>query len=87
MVSALEKLSKGSAALDNAYNGAIERIDGQLPEDRSLAKRAISWISYAQRLLTIQELCHALAIEPDDRALKVTVFTMQKTSSLYALAF
>ena len=34
-----------------------------------LARRTISWISYAQRPLITQELCHALAIELGDRAL------------------
>ena len=69
VLSTLEKLSKGTAALDKAYSDAIERIDGQLPEDRSLARRTISWVSYAQRPLITQELCHALAIVLGDRAL------------------
>jgi len=34
-----------------------------------LAKRALSWITYAQTLLTTKELCHALAIQPGDKAL------------------
>ncbi|MCJ1385157.1 hypothetical protein MMC17_008278 [Xylographa soralifera] len=67
--STLEKLSEGTATLDNAYSDAIERIDGQLAGDRSLARRNISWISYAQRPFITQELCHALAIELGDRAL------------------
>jgi hypothetical protein len=67
--STLKNLSKGSAALDEAYGKAIERIDRQPPGDRSLAKRALSWITYAQRLLTTEELCHALAIEPGHNAL------------------
>ncbi|MCJ1314070.1 hypothetical protein MMC25_007750 [Agyrium rufum] len=66
--STLNRFSKGSDALDEAYGKAIRRIDGQLPEDRLLAKRAICWISYAQRPLTTQELCCALAIEPGDKA-------------------
>jgi len=66
VLSTLEKLSKGAAALDEAYREAIERIEGQLAEDRSLARRTIAWVSYAQRPLTSQELCHALAIEPGD---------------------
>jgi hypothetical protein len=37
-----------------------------LAEDRSLARRTISWVSYAQRPLTSQDLCHALAIELGD---------------------
>jgi hypothetical protein len=44
----LEKLSKGSRELDEAYSEAVKRIDGQLDEDRLLARRALCWISYAQ---------------------------------------
>ncbi|KAF1994409.1 hypothetical protein P154DRAFT_527092, partial [Amniculicola lignicola CBS 123094] len=66
VLSTLEKLTKGAAALDEAYRGAIKRIEEQLAEDRSLARRTIAWVSYAQRPLTSQELCHALAIEPGD---------------------
>ncbi|MCJ1247069.1 hypothetical protein MMC30_004280 [Trapelia coarctata] len=69
VLSTLKKLSEGTATLENAYSDAIERIDGQLAEDRSLARRTISWISYAQRPLITQELYHALAIELGDRAL------------------
>ena len=69
VLSTLDKLSKGSAALDAAYSEATKRMDGQLDGDRLLARRTLSWITYAQRLLTTQELCHALAIEPGDRAL------------------
>ena len=69
VLSTLDRLSKGSAALHEAYDEAIKRIDGQLAEDRSLARRTLSWITYAQRLLTTTELCHALAIEPDDKTL------------------
>jgi hypothetical protein len=57
------------AALDDAYNKAVKQIDEQLPGDRLLARRAISWIVYAQRPLTTKELCHALSIEPGDKAL------------------
>jgi ankyrin repeat protein len=67
----LKKLSRGLAALNEAYNDAIQRINGQLAEDRLLAKRAISWVSYAQRPLTTQELCQALAVEPGDRVLNL----------------
>ena len=69
VLSTLEKLSKGSTALEEAYNEAIERIDGQLADDRSLARRTLCWLSYAQRLLTTNELCHALAVEPGDKFL------------------
>jgi len=41
VLSTLDKLSKGSAKLDEAYSEAIKRIDGQLDEDRWLARRAL----------------------------------------------
>jgi ankyrin repeat protein len=69
VISTLDSLSKGSGALDDAYNEAIGRIDGQLLDDSALAKRALSWISYAQRPLTTGELCHALAVELEDEEL------------------
>ncbi|CAH0017361.1 unnamed protein product [Clonostachys rhizophaga] len=48
---------------DQAYALTIQRIEGQSPEQIKLAKQAISWVSYAQRQLSIEELCSALAIE------------------------
>jgi ankyrin repeat protein len=63
---ALENLSHGSGALGDAYNKAIDRIDGQEHDDCTLAKQVLSWISYARRPLTTEELCHALAVETGD---------------------
>ncbi|KAF1817634.1 hypothetical protein P152DRAFT_510823 [Eremomyces bilateralis CBS 781.70] len=81
----LEKLSKGSTALEKAYGEAIKRIDGQLEDDRSLARRALFWITYAQRPLTTRELCHALAIEPGDKALNHdSVYDVEDISSVCA---
>lgn len=68
-MSTLDNLSKGSGALNEAYNEAFRRIDSQLPDDRQLAKSVLSWISYAQRPLTTQELCHALAVGLCDQEL------------------
>ena len=59
----LQTLKKGAESLESAYDEAIERIEGQLAGNTLLAKQALSWITYAQRPLTSQELCHALAIE------------------------
>ena len=59
----LEKLSKDSKSLDKAYNEAIKRVEAQLPESSGLAKKMLSWITYAQRPLTISGLCHALALQ------------------------
>ena len=67
--STLAKLPKGSDALKEAYNGAIERIKGQLYEEFELAKNVLSWITYAQRPLTTKELSHALAVEANESKL------------------
>ncbi|KAJ5186403.1 hypothetical protein N7449_011167 [Penicillium cf. viridicatum] len=50
-------------ALDNAYEQAMERIQGQVLEHRKLATQVLSWISCARRRLTLAELQHALGIE------------------------
>jgi hypothetical protein len=65
----LNQLLKGSVTLDDAYDKAIKQIDEQLPGDCLLARRAISWITNAQRPLTTKELRYALSIEPGDKSL------------------
>lgn len=47
------------------------RIDSQSPEDRSLARRTIYWISHAKRPLRTDELSCALAIKPGDNKLNL----------------
>ncbi|RAQ99167.1 ankyrin repeat domain-containing protein [Stemphylium lycopersici] len=69
--STLAKLSKGLAALDDAYKEAVQRIEGQLSGDYELAKRVLSWITYAKRPLTTTEICCALAVEPDEAELNL----------------
>ncbi|KAI0887892.1 uncharacterized protein GGS22DRAFT_197834 [Annulohypoxylon maeteangense] len=64
---ALAKLSTGSEAYDYAYQSAMERIEGQGPDRRELAKQVLSWIIYAKRPLTTRELRYALAVEPWER--------------------
>ena len=59
---ALNHLPKG---LDDTYNEAMQRIGCQDKEDVDLAYRTLSWISFALRPLTIKEIQHALAVEPD----------------------
>ncbi|KAH8702902.1 ankyrin repeat domain-containing protein [Phaeosphaeriaceae sp. PMI808] len=65
--STLAKLSKGS--LEDAYEEAIQRIEGQLSGDYERAKKVLSWITYAQRPLTTAEICCALAVEPEKEEL------------------
>ncbi|KAK2745972.1 ankyrin repeat protein [Colletotrichum kahawae] len=59
----LRKFASGSSAYDNAYDEAMERIEGQLTDQETLAKDALSWIVCARRPLKTLELQHALAVE------------------------
>lgn len=52
--------------LDTTYEDAIRRIESQNEDDKKLAKQVLCWIIYAFRPLTIDELQHALAVEPDE---------------------
>ncbi|RYP45026.1 hypothetical protein DL768_008576 [Monosporascus sp. mg162] len=60
---ALQNLVTGSNAYDKAYDGAMERIEGQLPDQKKRAKQVLSWTTFAKRPLTKWELQHALAVE------------------------
>ena len=60
---ALESLPK---ELHGTYDEAVQRIQSQSNEDADLAKRVISWVTCAFRLLTVSELQHALAVVPCD---------------------
>jgi ankyrin repeat protein len=65
----LEKLPKGTDALDQAYEEAMQRIQSQESGFHELAKRVLSWITCARRPLTTLELQHALAVETGDSEL------------------
>ena len=60
---ALKNLVTGSAAYDHAYEDAMERINGQIEDQKDLARQVLSWITYAKRPLTATELQHALGVE------------------------
>jgi ankyrin repeat protein len=51
--------------LSQAYDQAIERIHGQKAGFQLLAKKVLSWITFAKRPLTTLELQHAIAVEID----------------------
>ncbi|RYP31088.1 hypothetical protein DL767_005932 [Monosporascus sp. MG133] len=55
--------------LAQAYEDAMERIEGQREGFRSLAKKVLSWIVYAKRPLTTLEVQHALAVRVGDQQL------------------
>ncbi|KAL4784664.1 hypothetical protein BJX76DRAFT_347578 [Aspergillus varians] len=55
------------AGLEGFYSDALLRIKEQGGQDSQTAKKALSFIFCAKRPLTIDELCHALAVEDKDR--------------------
>ena len=81
----LVRLTKGAAALDAAYREALQRIEGQLDNDRELAKRVLSWITFAKRPLTTAEICCGLAVEPDKAEIDPEkVYDSEDSVSVYA---
>ncbi|KAL4802471.1 hypothetical protein BDV18DRAFT_154179 [Aspergillus unguis] len=55
--------------LEGFYSEAIKRIEKQGDADCHFIKRAMSFIFCARRPLTVDELCHALAVEEGDSEL------------------
>ncbi|KAJ4288945.1 hypothetical protein N0V90_011287 [Kalmusia sp. IMI 367209] len=66
VIKALDTLPRGKEALSDAYKEALERIDGQQPGRRDLAKRVLIWVSHAKEPLSTVELQQALAVELDE---------------------
>jgi ankyrin repeat protein len=66
-IDTFRKQSQGSSehqrsqALDRAYEQVMKRIKEQMPGMRTLAMKALLWITWAKRQLTMSELQHALA--------------------------
>ncbi|TEY86542.1 hypothetical protein BOTCAL_0006g00220 [Botryotinia calthae] len=75
MRNALNMLPTGSDAYRYAYKDAMERIEGQLDDERDLAKQVLSWIICAKRPLTTAELQEAIAVEIDETELDRENFT------------
>jgi ankyrin repeat protein len=69
VISTLKSFRRSSNSLHEAYDGAIKRMKAQLPGDRALARRVLSWIIHTQRPLTTIELLHALAVSIGDTRL------------------
>ncbi|RYP18976.1 hypothetical protein DL767_009724 [Monosporascus sp. MG133] len=66
----LGELPNGSGAYDQAYEKAMNRIEGQPTASQRLAKQVLLWITCAERPLTKVELQHALCVEAGDSELK-----------------
>ncbi len=52
--------------VDHMHDEVMRRIENQDRKKAQGAEKALSWISYAERPLTIRELQHALATESED---------------------
>ena len=61
-----EALTSLPNSLDEMYDEVLERIYSQDADDVQLAKKLLSWVSYSLKPLTVTELQHALAVEPDE---------------------
>ncbi|KAM6479217.1 ankyrin repeat-containing domain protein [Trichoderma sp. SZMC 28011] len=55
--------------LDVIYERAMERIETQSDAVQKLAKKVLSWLIYARRVLSAAELRHAVAVEPKTQQL------------------
>ena len=53
-------------SVPDAYDDVLDRIESQEPGEREIALKALAWICHAYRALSLQELQHALSIEPHD---------------------
>lgn len=58
------KLQTLPTTLVGTYDDAMRRIEAQEPDHRDIAVKTLAWVSYAFRSLSVQELQHALVIEP-----------------------
>lgn len=64
-----KRLQSLPTTLTATYEEAMSRIEAQESDHRSIALKTLAWVSYASRSLSLQELQHALAIEPGDQEL------------------
>ena len=50
--------------VEATYTEAMHRITAQSKDDEDLAKNILVWVTFAQRLLSLRELQHAVATLP-----------------------
>lgn len=61
----LSCLRMGKYGIKDLYRLVMERINHQSDGGRALAGQVLSWVTYAQRPLTVSELQYALCSEPE----------------------
>jgi len=61
------------------YAKAVDQIKNNQPKSRyDMAVRALTWLMYAERALSIDELIHALAVRPQDTKLNTGRFLTEE---------
>ena len=58
----LEKMARGNG-LSDAYTATLRRLKEQKGNKSVLGMKVLMWVSYSERPLRTEELCHALAVE------------------------
>jgi len=58
----LEEMLEGNG-LSDAYTATLTRVKGQKGNKSVLGVKVLMWVSYSERPLRAQELCHALGVE------------------------
>ncbi|UPL01629.1 hypothetical protein LCI18_012563 [Fusarium solani-melongenae] len=61
--------------METFYSEALQKIEDQNSDDRDLARKALSFVFYAKRPLKLEELLHALVVEPGHEDLDRTALT------------
>jgi ankyrin repeat protein len=61
---ALTEIRSGGNSLVGAYDKTMRMIESQIKGHRKLAMHTLAWVAFSSAPLTVEELQHALAIEP-----------------------
>ncbi|KAF5576127.1 purine uridine phosphorylase [Fusarium pseudocircinatum] len=69
ILTTLRQFRIGPGAYNDAYDKTMVQIRNQSPEQRELARRALIWMAFAKRPLTLLELQYALSVRPGIDAL------------------
>ncbi|KAL2802255.1 hypothetical protein BJX63DRAFT_438047 [Aspergillus granulosus] len=80
---ALDMMQRGEEGLNHAYSDVLIRIKNQPERLRLLAKKVLYWIVCARRPLTVDELIHALAVEPGKSGLNKACFYQPEDTVSY----
>jgi len=75
----LEKVATTGVDLDSVYTPTLQRIKDQKGSRSRLGMEVLMWASHAQRPLSIDELCHVLAVDIDSTDLNSENITSEDT--------